>query len=158
MGVGRHALCAALAAGTAAAVAFLLHSAHVNWAIWSAITVVQSSARDSLLKSGRRVLGAALGCTAGYAALVLLHAVSWLLAAITGVLVVLMVAPQTYVVAVAIRSALAVLAATELGDSGTAAGLSRIENIGIGVAVAMVFVIALAPASWWKTRVASAVT
>jgi hypothetical protein len=158
LGVARHAACAALAAGGAATVAFLVHSSHVNWAIWSAISVVQTGTRDSLVKSGRRFLGAAIGCAAGYAMLVMLHALPWLLAAITAVLVVLMVAPETYVLAVAIRSALAVLAALELGDSGVAAGLARIENIGIGVAVALVFVLAFAPASWRRPAAAQAVS
>jgi hypothetical protein len=156
MGVARHAACAALAAGAAATVAFLLHSTHVNWAIWSAISVVQSGTRDSLVKSGRRVMGAAIGCAAGYAMLVTLHALPWVTGAITAVLVVLMVAPETYILAVAIRSALAVLAALELGDSGTAAGLARIENIGIGVATALVFVLAFAPASWRRPAAAGA--
>ena len=38
MSVSRHATCAALAAGVAATVAFMLHLSHVNWAIWSSIT------------------------------------------------------------------------------------------------------------------------
>jgi hypothetical protein len=146
MSVLRHAVCAALAASTAAAAAFLLHSTHVNWAIWSAMSVVQSGMRDSLVKSGRRILGAAIGCSAGYAMLVTLHALPWLLAAITAVLVVLMVAPETYVLAVAIRSALAVLAALQLGDNADAAGLARIGNIAIGVATALVFILVFAPA------------
>jgi hypothetical protein len=158
MGVARHATCAALAAGGAATIAFLLHSTHVNWAIWSAISVVQSGTRDSLVKSGRRILGAAIGCTIGYALLLTLHALPWLLAAITAVLVVLMVAPETYVLAVAIRSTLAVLAALELGDSGAAAGLARIENIGIGVATALVFILTFAPARWRRPAPAQAVS
>jgi hypothetical protein len=158
MSVARHAICAALAAGGAATVAFLLHSTHVNWAIWSAISVVQSGTRDSLAKSGRRVLGAALGCAVGYALLVTLHALPWLLAAITAVLVVLMVAPETYVLAVALRSALAILAALQLGNDATAAGLARIENIALGVAVALVFVLAFAPSGWRHPQAAASVS
>jgi hypothetical protein len=148
MSVPRHTLCAALAAGSAASVGFLLHSTHVNWAIWSAISVVQSGTRDSLDKSGRRILGAAIGCAVGYAMLVTLHGLPWLLGAITAVLVVLMVAPETYVLAVAIRSALAILASLQLGGDAAATGLARIENIAIGVVTALVFVLAFAPADW----------
>lgn len=158
MSVPRHALCAALAAGTAATLAFLLHSTHPNWAIWSAISVVQSGTRDSLVKSGRRVLGAALGCAAGYLLLVTLHTLPWVLGAITAVLVVMMVAPETYVVAVAIRSALAVLAALQLGDNAVATGVARIEDIAIGVAMALVFVIACAPADWRRRPQAVAIS
>jgi hypothetical protein len=158
MSVPRHALCAALAAGAAATAAFLLHSTHVNWAIWSAISVVQSGTRDSLDKSGRRVLGAAIGCSVGYALLVWLHALPWLLAAITAVLVVLMVAPETYVLAVAIRSAMAILASLQLGGDAPATGLARIGNIALGVSVALVFVLAFAPASWRRKPQAAAVS
>ena len=110
------------------------------------------------MKSGRRVVGAALGCAIGYALLVWLHALPWLLGAITAILVVLMVAPETYVLAVAIRSALAILASLELGNDAVAAGLARIENIALGVGVALVFVLAFAPASWWRARPAPAVS
>jgi hypothetical protein len=151
MSVPRHALCAGLAAGIAATAAFLLHSTHVNWAIWSAITVVQSGTHDSLVKSGRRILGAAIGCSVGYTMLVTLHALPWLLGAITAVLVVLMVAPETYVLAVAIRSTLAILASLQLGGDAAATGLARIENIAIGVAVALVLVLAFAPAGWRRS-------
>ncbi len=158
MSVPRHALCAALAAGTAATAAFLLHSTHVNWAIWSAISVVQSGTRDSLVKSGRRVLGAAIGCSIGYAMLVWLHALPWLLAGITAVLVLLMVAPETYVLAVAIRSAMAILASLQLGGDAPATGLARIGNIALGVSVALVFVLAFAPASWRRKPQPAAVS
>jgi hypothetical protein len=145
MSVPRHALCAALAAGAAASAAFLLHLSHVNWAIWSAITVVQASAGASVVKSVKRVLGGAIGCGAGFFLLFVLHALPWLLAAVTAVFVVLMVAPEFYLLAVAIRSGLAVLAGAQLDGNGAAAGLARIENIAVGVALAMVFVILLAP-------------
>ncbi len=158
MSVPRHVLCAALAAGTAATAAFLLRSTHVNWAIWSAITVVQSGTRDSLEKSGRRVLGAAIGCSVGYGLLVLLHALPWLLAGITAVLVVLMVAPETYVLAVAIRSAMAILASLQLGGDAPATGLARIGNIALGVSVALVFVLAFAPARWRRKPQTAAVS
>jgi hypothetical protein len=158
MSVPRHALCVALAAGTAATAAFLLHNTHVNWAIWSAISVVQSGTRDSLDKSGRRVLGAAIGCSVGYALLVWLQALPWLLTAITAELVVLMVAPETYVLAVAIRSAMAILASLQLGGDAPATGLARIGNIALGVSVALVFVLAFAPASWRRKTQPAAVS
>jgi hypothetical protein len=151
MTVRRHVLCAALAAGAAAAVAFRLHSTHVNWAIWSAITVVQSGAQETFTKSFRRVIGGMIGCTVGYVLLLALHGLPWLLSAVTTVLVVLMVAPETYVLAVAYRSALAILAATALAGDGAAAGLARIENIAIGVGVALAVFLALSPGSVrWK--------
>jgi uncharacterized membrane protein YccC len=83
--------------------------------------------------------------------LVTLHALPWLLGAITAVLVVLMVAPETYVLAVAIRSTLAILASLQLGGDAAATGLARIENIAIGVAVASVLVLAFAPAGWRRS-------
>ena len=145
MSVPRHAICAALATGAAASAAFLLHLSHVNWAIWSAITVVQSGAGASLVKSIKRVIGGAFGCALGILLLTVLHAVPWLLAAVTAVLVFLMVAPEFYTLAVAIRSALAVLAGAALDGNGAAAGLARIENIAIGVALALLFVTLLTP-------------
>jgi len=152
MSVPRHILCAVLAAGSSATAAFLLHSTHVNWAIWSSITVVQSGVQESLVKSGRRIVGGIFGCSAGYAALLVLHGLPWLLGAVTSVLTVLMVAPETYVLAVSFRSALAILAATELSDSGAAAGLARIENIAIGVVLALVVILALSPGSIMRKR------
>ncbi|HUC18200.1 MAG TPA: FUSC family protein [Acetobacteraceae bacterium] len=152
MSVPRHVLCAVLAAGSAASVAFLLGSTHVNWAIWSAITVVQSGVQESLVKSGRRIAGGILGCTAGYAALLVLHGLPWLLGAVTAVLTVLMVAPETYVLAVSFRSALAILAATELYGDGAAAGLARIENIAIGVVLALAVILALSPGGVMRGR------
>ena len=152
MSVARHAICSALAAGAAAAAAFLLHRSHVNWAIWSAVTVVQSNTRACLVKSARRIVGAVLECSAGYALLTTLHALPWLLGATTSALVVVMVAPETYVVAVAIRSALCILAATQLGGDGIATGMARIETIAIGVSISLIFVLTMAPASWRRGR------
>ena len=98
-----------------------------------------------MVKSVKRVLGGAIGCGAGFLLLSALHAFPWLLAAITAGLVVVMVAPEFYLLAVAIRSLLAVLAGAQLDDNGAAAGLARIENIAIGVALALLFIILLAP-------------
>jgi uncharacterized membrane protein YccC len=87
-----------------------------------------------------------LGCGVGYALLLALQGQPWLLGAVTAALVALMVAPETYVLAVADRSALAILAATELAaGAGAAAGLARIENIAIGVVLALAVVLALSP-------------
>jgi uncharacterized membrane protein YccC len=152
MSVARQAICVALAAGTAATVAFAWHRPHVNWAIWSAITVVQVGAHESMAKSGRRILGAVLGCAAGYALLMALHTTPWLLGAVAIVLACLMIAPQTYVVAVAIRSALAILAAIQFGGDGITTALARIENIGIGVAIAMAFVMILMAGAGGRPR------
>lgn len=149
MSVPRHAATLALAAGLAAAAGFRFDQTHVNWAIWSAITVVQAAAHDSFVKCGRRVLGGALGCAIGYALLVGLAPERWLLDIVTGLLVLLMVSLETYVLAVGVRSALAVLAALQLGGNGAWAGLVRIESIAIGVAIALVIVLAMAPRGSW---------
>ncbi len=67
---------------------------------------------------------------------------------VTAVLFVLMVAPETYVLAVAIRSVQAILASLQLGDNPVATGNARIENIAIGVATVLVFILLFAPAGW----------
>ena len=150
MGTARHALCAALAGGAATAAAFLLHSTHINWAVWSAMTVTQAGTRESLVKSGQRIAGAAIGCAAGYAALIGLAGLPMLRDTITAALVTVMVAPETYILAVAIRSALAILGGAALGADGAAAGLARIGNIALGVGVATAFLLAFAPRRWWR--------
>lgn len=152
MSVTAHVLCAALAAGAASTAAFTMQLSHVNWAIWSAMTVVQSGARDSLVKSGRRLTGAAIGCSAGFVLLWLLYPHPHTLAVVTSLIVMIMVAPETYIIAVSVRSALAILAAFQLSGSGVAAGLARIENIIIGVTIAVAVIAVVAPLDWWIRR------
>lgn len=149
MSVPRQAFCTALAAGAAAAIAFACDRGHANWAIWSAITVVQSGAQESLIKCGRRVAGGAVGCAIGFALLLGLAHEPWLLDSVTALLVLLMVAFETYLFGVGVRSALAVLAAVQLGGDAVASGLARIESIAIGVVIALLAVLLLAPKGSW---------
>ncbi|MBS0559121.1 MAG: FUSC family protein [Proteobacteria bacterium] len=155
MGVGRHALCAALAGGVATTAAFLVPGTRVNWVVWSAMTVTQAGTRDSLVKSRQRIIGAAIGCVSGYAALVGLGGVPALRDTMTALLVSVMVAPETYVLAVAIRSALAILGGAALGGDGAAAGLARIGSIALGVGCATAFLLAFAPRGWWRRGAAA---
>jgi Fusaric acid resistance protein-like len=143
MSVPMHAVCAALAVASAAAVTFAFHLPHPNWAIWSSLTVIRPERAVSLRRSAERMAGAVIGCTLGLGAVRALAEEPPLLAAITVVVVLFMVAFEQYTLAVATRSTLAPLAAFALGDDALAAGQARFLCILIGVAIGATFMLIL---------------
>jgi uncharacterized membrane protein YccC len=143
MSVPVNAACAALSVASAAAVTFIFNLPHPNWAVWSALTVIRPARAVSLRRSVERVGGAVIGCILGLAAIQALGDKPLLLGATTVVVVMFMVAFEQYTAAVAIRSALAPLAAFALRDDALAAGQARFFCILIGVAIGTAFVLIL---------------
>jgi uncharacterized membrane protein YccC len=143
MGAAAHALCAGLAAALAAAVTVAFGLTHPNWAIWSALTVIRPTRGDVRRRSLQRLAGMAIGCGVGIAAAALLATRPSVLGAITAVAVVFMVAFEQYVLAVAVRSALAPLAAFSLHDNALATGEARVLCILIGVAIGAALMFAI---------------
>jgi hypothetical protein len=143
MSVPVNAACAALSAASAAAVTFALHLPHTNWAIWSSLTVIRPERAVSLRRSAERLAGAVIGCALGLGAIQALGDEPLVLAAITVVAVLFMVAFEQYTLAVAIRSALVPLAAFSLHGDAMAAGQARFFCILIGVAIGTTFMLIL---------------
>jgi Fusaric acid resistance protein-like len=143
MSVPVNSACAALSVASAAAVTFVFNLPHPNWAVWSALTVIRPERAVSLRRSGERVAGAVIGCILGLAAIQALGDKPLLLGAITVVVVMFMVAFEQYMLAVAIRSALAPLGAFALRDDALAAGEARFLCILIGVAIGTMFMLIL---------------
>jgi Fusaric acid resistance protein-like len=143
MSVPVNAACAALSAASAAAVNFVFNLPHPNWTVWSALTIIRPERAVSLRRSVERVAGAVIGCILGLAAIRALGDKPLLLGAITVVVVMFMVAFEQYTSAVAIRSALAPLAALALRDDAIAAGEARFLCIFIGVAIGTTFIMIL---------------
>jgi uncharacterized membrane protein YccC len=81
----------------------------------------------SLRRAAERLVGAGVGCAVGLGAVQALSEAPFVLAAITVVVVVFMVAFEQYTLAVAIRSALAPLAAFALHGDALAAGPSALH-------------------------------
>jgi Fusaric acid resistance protein-like len=143
MSVPVHAVCAALSMASAAAVTFAFHLPHPNWAIWSSLTVIRPARAVSLRRSAERLAGAVIGCALGLGAVQALGAEPRVLAALTVVVVLFMVAFEQYTLAVAIRSVLAPLAAFALGNDTLVAGQARFLCILIGVAIGTTFMLIL---------------
>ena len=143
MSVPAHAACAALSIGSSAAVTFAFHLPHPNWAIWSSLTVIRPERATSLRRSAERLAGAVIGCALGLGAVQALGDEPRVLAAITVVAVLFMVAFEQYTLAVAVRSALAPLAAFALQGDALAAGQARFLCILIGVAIGTAFMLIL---------------
>jgi hypothetical protein len=143
MSVPANAACAALSVASAAAATFAFHLPHPNWAIWSSLTVIRPAWAVSLRRSAERLAGAVIGCALGLGALQALGDEPRVLAAITVLVVLLMVAFEQYTLAVAIRSALAPLAAFALRGDAIAVGQARVICILIGVAIGTTFVLIL---------------
>jgi hypothetical protein len=143
MSVPINAVCAALSMASAATATFAFHLPHPNWAIWSSLTVIRPERAVSLHRSAERLAGAVIGCALGLGAVQGLGDEPLALAAITIVVVLFMVAFEQYTLAVAIRSALAPLAAFALGDDAMAAGQARFVCILIGVAIGTTFTLIL---------------
>jgi hypothetical protein len=143
MSVPVNAVCAALSMASAAAVTFAFHLPHPNWAIWSSLTVIRPERAVSLRRSAERLAGAVIGCVLGLGAVQALGDEPQVLAALTVVVVLFMVAFEQYTLAVAIRSALAPLAAVALRDDAMAAGQARFLCILIGVAIGTTFMLIL---------------
>jgi hypothetical protein len=127
----------------AACAAFAFHLPHPNWAIWSSLTVIRPTRAVSLRRSAERLAGAVIGCAVGLWAVQALGDEPRVLAAITVVVVLFMVAFEQYTSAVAIRSALAPLAAFALHGDAIAAGQARFICILIGVAIGTMFMLIL---------------
>jgi uncharacterized membrane protein YccC len=97
----------------------------------------------SLRRSAERLAGAVIGCALGLGAIQALGDEPLVLAAITVVAVLFMVAFEQYTLAVAIRSALVPLAAFSLHGDAMAAGQARFFCILIGVAIGTTFMLIL---------------
>jgi uncharacterized membrane protein YccC len=110
---------------TAAAVTFVFNLPHPNWAVWSSLTVIRPARTVSLRRSAERLAGAVIGCALGLGAVRALNDALAMLAVITVVVVVFMVAFEQYTLAVAVRSALAPLAAFALSGDALGAGEAR---------------------------------
>jgi hypothetical protein len=130
-----NAVCVALAMASAATVTFAFHLPHPNWAIWSSLTVIRPARAVSLRRAAERLAGAVIGCGLGLGAIHALGDEPRMLAALTVLVVLFMVAFEQYTLAVAIRSALAPLAAFALRNDAMAAGYARFFCILIGVAI-----------------------
>src|SRR5262245_45030035 len=143
MSVPVNAACAALSMASAATATFAFHLPHPNWAIWSALTVIRPARAVSLRRAAERLMGAVIGCAVGLGAVQALSEAPFVLAAITVVVVVFMVAFEQYTLAVAIRSALAPLAAFALRGDALAAGQARFVCIFIGAAIGTTFMLLL---------------
>jgi uncharacterized membrane protein YccC len=89
----------------------------------------------SLRRSAERMAGAAIGCTLGLGAVQVLGDAPRVLAIMTIIAVLFMIAFEPYTLAVAIRSLLVPLAAFALHDDALAAGQVRFFCILIGVAI-----------------------
>jgi len=111
--------------------------------IWSSLTVIRPARAVSLRRSAERLAGAVIGCVLGLGAVQALDDEPRVLAAITVVVVLFMVAFEQYTLAVAIRSALAPLAAFALQGDALAAGQARFLCILIGVAIGTAFILVL---------------
>jgi Fusaric acid resistance protein-like len=134
-----HAVCAALSMAVAGTAVFMLNLSHGNWAIWSAYTVIRPSRLVSLQRSARRTLGAVIGCTVGFLTIEALGGVPALITALTLVGVFFMVAIENYVLAVAVRSFLAPLAAIALHSDPVTTVEARFLGIAIGVTIGTLF-------------------
>jgi hypothetical protein len=135
MSIAVHATCSGAAAALAALTTFAFGLPHPNWAIWSALTVIRPSRNEAQRRSIQRLAGMTVGASVGIAAATSLAGHPDILQAMTATAVVLMVAFEQYVLAVAVRSALAPLAAWSLHDAALAAGEARMLCILVGVAI-----------------------
>jgi hypothetical protein len=138
-----HAACAALSMASAAAATLAFHLPHPNWAIWSALTVIRPARAVSLRRAAERLAGAVIGCAVGLRAVLALGEAPFVLAALTVVVVVLIVAFEPYTLAVAIRSALAPRAALALHGDAMATGQARFVCMVIGAAIGTTFMLLL---------------
>jgi hypothetical protein len=143
MSVPVNAVCAALSIASAAAATFAYHLPHPNWAIWSSLTVIRPVRAVSVRRAAERLAGAVIGCALGLGAVQALGDEPIVLAATTVVVVLFMVAFEQYTLAVAVRSALAPLAAFALGSNAMAAGQARFLCILIGVTIGTTFMLIL---------------
>jgi hypothetical protein len=141
MSVRRHALCGGLSIAVASVVAFACRLPHTNWAIWSSYTVIRPSRKASLKRSVERLLGAVIGCSVGFFAIKAFGELPLLLGTLTILAVFLMVAFQKYTLAVAVRSALAPLAAFALHGDPIGTALARFLCILVGVIIGTFFML-----------------
>ena len=102
-------------------------------------------------RAGERLAGAVIGCALGLGVVRTFTDTPMMLAVITVVVVVFMVAFEQYTLAVAVRSALAPLAAFALSGDALGAGEARFYCILIGVTIGTTFMLILS--SQWVSNV-----
>jgi hypothetical protein len=141
IGVPLHAACAALSMAFAGAAVFAFNLSHGNWAIWSAYTVIRPNRKVSLKRSARRALGAVIGCVIGFLTIEAFRDVPVVLTVLTLLAVFFMVAFENYVLAVAVRSFLAPLAAIALHADPVSTVEARFLGIAVGVTIGTLFML-----------------
>ena len=135
----------------AAIITFVFNLPHPNWTVWSSLTVIRPARAVSLHRSGERLAGAVIGCALGLGAVRALNDAPAMLAVLTVVGVAFMVAFEQYTLAVAVRSALAPLAAFALSGDALGAGEARFYCILIGVTIGATWILILS--SQWVSNV-----
>jgi len=150
MSVPVNAAYTALSMATAAVLTLVFNLPHPNWAVWSSLTVIRPARAASLRRSGERLAGAVIGCALGLVVVRTLNDAPMMLAVITVVVVVFMVAFEQYTLAVAVRSALAPLAAFALSGDALGAGEARFYCILIGVTIGTALMLILS--SQWVSN------
>jgi Fusaric acid resistance protein-like len=145
---GKRSLCSTLHGDGCRPLVFNLP--HPNWAVWSSLTVIRPARAASLRRSGERLAGAVIGCALGLVVVRALNDAPMMLAVITVVVVVFMVAFEQYTLAVAVRSALAPLAAFALSGDALGAGEARFYCILIGVTIGTALMLLLS--SQWVSN------
>jgi Fusaric acid resistance protein-like len=147
-----NAICAALSMAVAGTAVSVLNLSHSNWAIWSAYTVIRPSRQVSLQRSARRALGAVIGCSVGFLTIEAFGGVPALITALTLVGVFFMVAIENYVLAVAVRSFLAPLAAIALHSDPVMTVEARFLGIAVGVTIGTLFTLLITKTSNHNTK------
>jgi hypothetical protein len=120
---------------------FAFHRRSSEWLIFSAATIASSDGKTSLTRAKDRATGATIGVAGGIGLAIVLPPSPLLDAVIALVLLFGMVAFRDYALGVATRTLLVIISALALDHqsvaAGIATGLVRLENIYIGIAIAL---------------------
>jgi len=121
--------------------AFAFHRCSSEWLIFSAVTIASFDGKTSLTRAKDRATGATIGVAGGIGLAIVLPPSPLLDAVIALVLLFGMVAFRDYALGVATRTLLVMISALALDHqsvaAGIATGLVRLENIYIGIAIAL---------------------
>jgi uncharacterized membrane protein YccC len=139
--IARQAPRMAVILAVASLIVFVFHRPSPEWLIFSAATIAGSDGKASFTRAKDRAIGVTIGVAAGVGLAVVLPPNRLLDAVIALVLLFCMVAFRNYALGVATRTLLVMMSALVLDHqnvaAGIATGLVRMENIYIGIGIAV---------------------